>query len=236
VPDASNTHQMTYNGWTMRVRHAAQEPARFLLLLHGWTGDENSMWVFTRKFPVDMWIAAPRAPHPADEGGYSWRALQPGTLRHGFDKLNPAAQDSAWGLPTLSDLKPAADNLIRLVDDVSASIGVDATQFDVAGFSQGGALTNVLTLLYPQRIRKAAVLAGFMPGGVDDLLARRVLADKPFFVAHGTKDELVPLERARQSIEFLEQAGAQVTFCEAEVGHKVSADCLRGLETFWGSA
>jgi len=34
---------MTYNGWTMRVRHATQEPARFLLLLHGWTGDENSM-------------------------------------------------------------------------------------------------------------------------------------------------------------------------------------------------
>lgn len=217
MPDATNTHQMTYNGWTMRVRHSTQEPARFMLLLHGWTGDENSMWIFTRKFPENMWIAAPRAPHAADQGGYSWRALHPGT----------------WGLPALSDLKPAADSLIRLVDDVSASIGVDATQFDVAGFSQGGALTNVLTLLYPQRIRKAVVLAGFMPGGVDDLLAQRVLIDKPFFVAHGTQDDLVPLERAQQSIEFLKQAGAQVTFCEAEVGHKVSADCLRGLETFF---
>ena len=110
------------------------------------------------------------------------------------------------------------------------------SQFDVAGFSQGGALTNVLALLYPQRIRKAAVLAGFMPGGVDDFLARRVLVDKNFFVAHGIQDELVPLERARQSIELLEQAGAQVTFCEAEVGHKVSVDCLRGLEAFWGNA
>ena len=152
-------------------------------------------------------------------GGYSWRTLHPGT----------------WGLPTLSDLKPAADSLIRLVDDLSASIGVDAAQFDVAGFSQGGALTNVLTLLYPQRIRKAAVLAGFMPGGTDDLLAQRVLNDKPFFVAHGTQDDLVPLERARRSVGLLKQAGAQVTFCEAEVGHKVSADCLRGLETFFAN-
>jgi phospholipase/carboxylesterase len=109
---------------------------------------------------------------------------------------------------------------------------VDATQFDVAGFSQGGALTNVLALLYPQRIRKVVVLAGFMPGGTDDLLAQRVLKDKPFFVAHGTQDDLVPLERAQKSVELLKQAGAQVTFCEAEVGHKVSADCLRGLETF----
>jgi len=208
---------MTYNGWTMRVRHAAQEPARFMLLLHGWTGDENSMWIFTRRLPADMWIAAPRAPHVAEEGGYSWRALHPGT----------------WGLPTLSDLKPAADNLIRLVDEVSASIGVDANRFDVAGFSQGGALTNLLAMLYPERVRKAAVLAGFVPGGTEELVARRVLAGKRFFVAHGNRDELIPLERARQSIALLEKAGAQVTFCEAEVGHKVSADCLRGLETFF---
>ena len=62
---------------------------------------------------------------------------------------------------------------------------------------------------------------------------RRVLAGKHFFVAHGTQDNLVPVERARESIELLEQAGAQVTFCEAEVGHKVSADCLRGLESFF---
>ena len=221
----TDTHQMTYNGWTMRVRHAAQEPARFLLLLHGWTGDENSMWVFAHKFPENMWIASPRAPHPADGGGYSWRTLHPETLRH--------AHDSARGLPTLSDLKPAADSLIRLVDDLSASIGVDASQFNVAGFSQGGALTNVLALLYPQRICKAAVLAGFMPRGTDELITQRVLNDKPFFVAHGTQDALVPLEQAQKSIELLKQAGAQVTFCEAEVGHKVSADCLRGLETFF---
>jgi phospholipase/carboxylesterase len=72
-----------------------------------------------------------------------------------------------------------------------------------------------------------------MPGGVDDLIEQRVLAGKPFFVAHGTQDNMVPVERARASIELLERAGAQVTFCESEVGHKVSADCLRGLEAFF---
>jgi len=204
----------------MRVRHAAQEPARFMLLLHGWTGDENSMWIFTRKFPDNLWIAAPRGPHVSDQGGYSWRPLR-------------SVQDADWGLPTLSDLKPAADALIRLVDDFSASVDVDATEFDVAGFSQGGALTNVLALLYPERIHKAAVLAGFMPDGTDDLIHRRVLDGKQFFVAHGERDDLVPFERAKRSIELLEEAGAQVTFCDADVGHKLSADCLRGLETFF---
>ena len=220
MPDENNTHQLTYNGWTLRVRHASEEPARFMLLLHGWTGDENSMWIFARKFPPDLWIAAPRAPHASEMGGYSWRPL-------------PSTRASDWGLPTLSDLKPAAESLIRLVDELSVSVGVDAAQFDIAGFSQGGALTNVLALLYPERIRKAAVLAGFMPGGVDDLLERQVLDGKEFFVAHGTQDQLVPFERARGSIELLEKGGARVTFCEAEVGHKVSSDCLRALEDFF---
>jgi len=220
MPDANDTHPLTYNGWTLRVRHATEKPPRFMLLLHGWTGDENSMWIFARKLPAGLWIAAPRAPHASEKGGYSWRPLH-------------STQASDWSLPTLTDLKPAAEGLIRLVDELSASIGVDASQFDIAGFSQGGALTNVLALLYPQRIRLAAVLAGFMPTGVDHLLEQRVLDGKLFFVAHGTQDQLVPFERARGSIELLEKGGANVTFCEADVGHKLSADCLRGLEAFF---
>lgn len=220
MPDANSTHQMTHNGWTIRVRQATEEPARFMLLLHGWTGDENSMWIFANRLPETLWIAAPRAPYPSEKGGYSWRPMN-------------SLRDQDWSLPTLSDLRPAAESLIRLVDEVSSSAGVDASQFDLAGFSQGGALTNVLALLYPQRVRKAAVLAGFMPAGVDDLLERRVLAGKPFFVAHGTQDAMVPFERARGSIELLEKGGAQVTFCEAEVGHKLSAECLRAFEAFF---
>jgi predicted esterase len=59
------------------------------------------------------------------------------------------------------------------------------------------------------------------------------LEGKPFFVAHGTKDEMVTIERARASIELLEQAGANVTYCEDEVGHKVSVTCLRSLKKFF---
>jgi predicted esterase len=43
---------------------------------------------------------------------------------------------------------------------------------------------------------------------------------------------MVPVDRARASIGLLEQAGAQVTYCEDEVGHKVSAGCLRALKEF----
>jgi phospholipase/carboxylesterase len=214
---ANNTTLENFDNWTLRVRTPARTPARLLLMLHGWTGDENSMWVFARNFPTEYLLLAPRAPHPAPQGGFSWR---------------PPRTDS-FGRPHLEDLRAAAEALIHLVDGYAAQSQVDAEQFDVMGFSQGAALSNVLTCLYPHRIRKAGILAGFMPSGMEEIVAQKPLVGKPIFVAHGTQDNMVPIDRARASMTLLEQAGAHVTYCEAEVGHKVSADCLRGLEYFF---
>ena len=227
----SDTELITFQHWTLRVRPATEQPARLLLLLHGWTGDENSMWVFMRNFSADYWIIAPRAPHPAEPSGYSWRAPQAPhsePFRHSL-----RSQGDARGGPRFDDLRAAADSLITLVDDYAAQNGLDARQFDVIGFSQGAALTNALTLLYPERMRRAGVLAGFLPIGSESLIERRPLNGKPFFVAHGTLDEMVNIEYARQSVEMLERAGAKVTFCEDEVGHKLSANCLHALEEFF---
>ncbi|GAB4448969.1 MAG: alpha/beta fold hydrolase [Anaerolineales bacterium] len=216
MPDLSDTALIQFNGWTLRVRQAAVRPARLLLLLHGYTGDENSMWVFAKDLPRYYWMVAPRAPHPAEMRGYSWRPLQPGT----------------FGRPSLEELIPQAEALIRLVDAYQASAGIEAPDFDVMGFSQGGAMSNVLAFLYPQRIRKMGILAGFVPSGLDVYARNHPLEGKRVFVTHGTRDDMVPIDRARASVAVLEQAGAQIVYCEDEVGHKVSLNCLRALRSY----
>lgn len=191
-----------------------------MLLIHGLTGDENSMWVFAHNLPAEFLLVSPRAPHAAqmEQGGYSWRA---------------AASEAEDHL-SLEQLRASAEALIRLVDDYSASVGVEARTFDAMGFSQGAALCSVLAFLHPQRIRKVGMLAGFVPEGLEERVSQRPLEGNLFFVAHGTRDATVPVERARASIKILEQAGAQVTYCEDNVGHKVSATCLRALKEFFG--
>jgi len=86
--------------------------------------------------------------------------------------------------------------------------------------------------LYPQRIRKMGVLAGFVPSGMEALVEKRPLDGKHVFVAHGTQDQMVPIDRARTSMDMLESAGAAITYCEDDVGHKLSANCLRALENY----
>ena len=174
------------------------------------------MWVFARDLPKRYWMIAPRAPYPSGAEGYSWSPLPSFDL----DK------------PSLEQLLPAAEALIRLVDEYQSSAGIEANVIDVIGFSQGAAMSNALAFLYPERIRKIGILAGFVPGGLEKYAGRRPLEGKTVFVAHGAKDEMAPIDRARSSMKILERAGAQIVYCEDDVGHKVSLNCLRVLRSY----
>lgn len=221
MPDPNNTTLIEFQDWTLRIRESTDPSPQLLLLIHGLTGDENSMWVFARDLPKHYWMIAPRAPHTAEPFGYSWRAAHPGTS----------------GKPTFEGLLPAAEALIRLAAEYQTLAGIDASpergrRIDVMGFSQGAAMTSVLAFLYPERIRKIAILAGFVPSGFDAFIQNRPLYGKKVFVAHGTKDDMVPVERARESMEILKRAGAEIAYCEDEVGHKVSLNCVRALRAY----
>jgi len=215
------TETLTLNGWTVRFRAPISPgPHPVMLLLHGWTGDETVMWVFAAHLSPRYLLVAPRAPYETPRGGYGW---QP-------------SLETSW--PSLEALRPAADGLLALLDTLAAHPRTAAGRyglFDVMGFSQGAAVAATLALLYPQRVRALALLAGFLPDGAGALTASRPLAGKFVFAAHGAQDALVPVGRARQGVSLLQQAGAQVTYCEDAGGHKLGASCARALRAFWAS-
>lgn len=203
----------TFEEWTFRYHLPQTRPGRILLMIHGWTGDENSMWVFPAKFPTNYWLLAPRAPWEASPSGFSWR-------------------ESRNGWPTLDDFRTAGTRLMDFVDSWALANGVDAGTFDVIGFSQGAAVAATLSFLYPQRIGKMGLLAGFVPLGSNEITETRPLAGKHVFMAHGTRDETVPIDLARASLNILKEAGAETTFHEADVAHKLSVDGLKALEQY----
>jgi phospholipase/carboxylesterase len=174
------------------------------------------MWVFTRGISSTYTILAPRAPFPVAEGGFSWREIQPGT----------------WGIASLEDLSSSAQALISFVDDWSTSAEIDARQFDLMGFSQGAAMVLSTALLFPARVRRLAALSGFLPEKADAHLGMQQLAGKSIFIAHGRNDELIPVDQARNAVALLQAAGARVTYCESDAGHKVSKECLKDLQVF----
>jgi phospholipase/carboxylesterase len=218
MPTENNPELLILNEWIYRMRMPQAKPKGILILIHGWMGDENSMWVLARNLSPEIAILAPRGLFGVPRGGYSWREIIPGT----------------WGNATLEDLHPAADALLAFVDDWAASAGVDGNQFDLMGFSQGAAVSYTLTLLHPQRVRQLAALSGFIPEGGTALLTDQRLSGKPVFISHGRNDDLISVEQSRKAMTQLRLAGALVTYCESDTGHKISKECLKEAEKFFG--
>ncbi len=208
---------VSFNGWTFLWQPSRRKPEKLLVLIHGWTGDENSMWVFAQQLPETYSYLSPRAPYPAPEGGFTWRKMDHGQ----------------WGKPATSDLMPALEELVKLIDSWTTNQKVKATKMDLIGFSQGAAMACLMAAKYPQLVGKVAALSGFLPENSIELLAGKSLRGKRFFVSHGKQDEMVPVERAHEAVAALKEAGAEVTYCETDGGHKVSKDCMQALQVFF---
>jgi phospholipase/carboxylesterase len=199
--------------WTVRQRLPSDPGSgRVILLLHGWTGDENAMWIFTPRLPENYLVLSPRGITPTPIGGYGWQ-------RDGV---------SSW--PLAGDFDDAIQQLFGLLESFNGQAAID-----VMGFSQGAALAYTMLLKYPERIGKLAGLSGFLPQGLEDEIASRTLEGKRIFVSHGTRDDLVSLEQARSAVALLKSAGADVIYCEEDVGHKLSAGCFRAMDDYFKS-
>ena len=193
-------------------------PHPVFLLLHGWTGDETSMWIFAARLPANALLVAPRGLYDSPLGGYSWYPRQ----------------EHTW--PDVHDFTPAISALVGLLSSAEFSSHFpqgDISQLRLLGFSQGAALAYSFALCQALPLRALAALSGFTPDGAAKLADGRPLDSLPVFIAHGERDQLVPIARARQSVEILRQAGAVVSYCEHDAGHKLNAACFRSLQIFF---
>jgi phospholipase/carboxylesterase len=209
---------LTLASWTIRIRRPDETgPYPIILLLHGLTGDENSMWFFVPRLPENCLLIAPRAPHPVLAGGYSWREYDPVVPRF---------------LPNLDEFRRSLDALDNLLTSANFPVA-DFSRLHLMGFSQGAALSLAFALLHPLRVTSVAAMAGFVPPGAESLAASRPLQGKRVLIAHGRRDKTIPVELAQQARDLMQTAGAEVFYCEDDVGHKMGVKCFPALEDFF---
>jgi phospholipase/carboxylesterase len=202
--------------WPFRVKQPIKrtENNRLLLLLHGHLGNENAMWILTKPLPAFYTMLAPRAPVKFGPKQYSWHEI-----------------GSTW--PGIEAYQALTKDLLLRVKTWMEDNSMDVDQFDLMGFSQGATMAYALAILHPEIISKVAALASFIPQSWKARLSETTLDGKQFFIAHGTQDDVIPIKKARQAAAWLNEKGAQVTFCEADTGHKLSANCFKGLGNFF---
>ncbi|MFC5474526.1 alpha/beta hydrolase [Paraherbaspirillum soli] len=103
--------------------------------------------------------------------------------------------------------------------------GIPADKIVLAGFSQGCAMVLQTGLRHPAKLAGMMCLSGYLPLH-DKTDAERHAANQqtPIFQAHGRADPVVPVLRAEQSRDLLQQLGYQVEWREYMMQHSVCAE------------
>lgn len=147
------------------------------------------------------------------------------TMRAWYDikGIGPGFPQDAEGIRDSADRIEA---LIRRENDR----GVPTERILLAGFSQGGAIALHLGLRYPEKLAGIMGLSTYLP--LDDTVAAErnaANAETPLFLAHGSRDPVLPFELGYRSREMLEGMGYDVEWHEYPMEHQVCLEEIRAI-------
>lgn len=194
----------------VKVPEGATGPQPTVVMVHGWLGNETVMSIFDRLVPPQVVVVSPRAPLEVANESYGW-----------FRTVG----DDAGFAAGLADLR-------AFVEALPAAYPVDPARMVFMGFSQGAAMSLALALAAPELVQGVAALAGFVPEQAAGWATPGKLAGKPIFIAHGRTDETVSVEQARAANTLLAGAGAEVSYHEYDIGHKLNAKGMNDLKAW----
>ncbi|MCF7569369.1 phospholipase [Sabulilitoribacter arenilitoris] len=203
---------MPYNSPTLEhiVRASTlKENAPLLIMLHGYGSDENDLFSFANELPEEFFIISVKAPYQLQPFGNAWYAIN-------FD-----ADKGKW-----NDNEQAKESLkliANFIDEAVNNYPVNKNNVSLLGFSQGSILSYAVALTYPKKVQNIVALSGYVN---QDILPKNIeeknYSNLDFYISHGSVDQVIPVDWARQTQPFLNTLNIKNTYSEFPVGHGVA--------------
>jgi phospholipase/carboxylesterase len=153
--------------------------------------------------------------------------------------IGPGAVGYAWypmtmgGPPDVGAILSSREKLQAFLDECLARYPIDARKLALLGFSQGGVMAYSLALSNPERFAALAVLSSWLPKEIiSELAVKETVQSLPTLVQHGTQDQLIELQRSRDSVEQLRALRVPVTYREYDMGHEITPRGLADLSAW----
>ncbi len=203
----------------------APSPKASVIILHGLGADGNDFVPVASELDLrsvgPVRFVLPHAPtRPVTiNAGYVMRAW--------YDILGLGSQRQREDEAGLRESQALVERLIAK----EKARGVAANRIVLAGFSQGCAMALMTGLRHDERLAGLVGLSGYLPLAAKAEAERHPAnRDVPIFLAHGTEDPVIPIERARESRQALVAMGHAVEWHEYPMPHSVCAEEIADLE------
>jgi phospholipase/carboxylesterase len=183
--------------------------APLLIMFHGYGSDENDLFSFASELPEELFIISVRAPYAMQPYGNAWY------------NINFEAERGKWN----DNVQAAAsrDLIAKFIDEVCNTYPVDANNVTLLGFSQGTILSYAVALTYPEKVKNIIALSGYINKDIlPDNFQNNNYSHLDFYCSHGSVDQVIPVDWARQTPNFLKALNIKHQYGEFPVGHGVA--------------
>lgn len=188
-------------------------PFPTVIALHGWGASAHDLLGLAPLFPGIL-VLCPQGQIELEIG--------PGTAGYGWFPMVPGQP------PDPRAFLRASRQLRTFVDRAGERYPADRRRLVILGFSQGAVMGYELALRRPERFRGLIALSSLLP---DVLASNLPQTDEqqgfPVLVVHGTEDQQIEVDRARESRRTLERFGVDLTYRELAMGHEIRPEALR---------
>ena len=132
--------------------------------------------------------------------------------------------------PVHESVVESREEMLRFIDEITDNYPTPAGKLIVAGFSQGALMSLDSGLRTKKKL--AGIIA--LSGGLyeHDLIDLKPHANLPVLIAHGSVDDVVPVNYARRARAVLENAGLDVEYHEYPMGHQVAQEEAADVKAF----
>ncbi len=193
------------------------EKPPLLLMLHGYGSHEQDLFSMAPMLNDDCLIVSARAPITLPWGGFAWYEID-------FD-------NKGGKMSNIPQAKESLEIILKFIDEVHEAYGTDPEKIHLFGFSQGCILSYALALNHPQKFQNIFALSGYI---LKDIIPEKFksseLAHLDVFASHGTQDEVLPVEWARNAMKILEKLKIPHQYKEYPMGHGINNECLEDLQ------
>ncbi|WP_019038624.1 alpha/beta hydrolase [Psychroflexus tropicus] len=183
--------------------------APLILMLHGYGSDEHDLFSFAGELPSEYVIISLKAPNALQPMGNAWYAIN-------FDAQKGKFSDVEQAIHSRELVK-------TFIGEALESYPVDPENLTLLGFSQGTILSFALALSYPELIKNVVGLSGYIdPNMLKAGYEKNDFSHLNVYNSHGSVDQVIPVEWARNNKPFLKNLSIDMTYEEYPVGHGIN--------------
>lgn len=197
------------------LHHVVREPKvkkdknPVLLLLHGYGSNEEDLFSFANELPDQYYVISARAPYDMMYNSFAWYAINFDADENKFSNLEEAQSSRVL--------------IATFIDEVVQNYAIDANEVTLIGFSQGSILSYAVALSYPQKVQRVVAMSGYLNTEMaDENYRANDFSNLKIFASHGTVDQVIPVDWARNSIPKIKALGIDIVYKEYPVGHGVA--------------